>query len=96
MDTGTVVQSATNLTYNASSFITASFTNTVTLALSKRFRTFGNKAHYTFTVTSNTALNSKAIYYFDFHMRLNPYLDNEGGVECYIRTSSVLNDATAQ
>lgn len=97
MDSAIIVQQATNLAYNSGSFITTAFPNTVTIAIqSKRFRTIGAKSLYSLTVTSNIALDSKSIYYFDFHMILSSNLDNEGGVECYIRTSSTINDILAK
>jgi hypothetical protein len=79
MDNSVPVQTATNLPYDASLYITSGFPNSVTITIQKkRFKSVGAKSLYSFVVTSNIALDSKAIYYFDFHMRLNSYLDNQG------------------
>ena len=81
MDGGASVQAATSLAYVASDFITTAFPNTITVTISnKRFRSLGGKSLYSFAVTTNVALNSKTIYYFDFHMILSSYLDNQGSV----------------
>lgn len=90
------VQTASSLTYTSAIYSTG-FPNTATITIqNKRFRTVGFKSLYSFGVSCNTLLNANAIFYFDFHMALNPYLDNEGGVECYIRTSSTIDDSAAQ
>ena len=79
-DNGANVQTAASLTYT-SALYTSGFPFTATLSISaKRFVTVGSKAMYSFAVSCNTALTANAIYYFDFHMSLSSFLDNEGGI----------------
>lgn len=95
-DASISVQTATSLAYSSLTLTTAPPT-TATIAFdAKRFNTQGMKALYSFRVSSPSALTASARFYFDFHMMLSPYLDHEGTVECYIRTVSPMNDATAQ
>ena len=92
------VQTAPNIAYNSLTHDNAPV-STATISIQtngKRFNTQGMKAFYSFQVSSPTALTSAARFYFDFHMKLSPYLDNEGTVECYIRTASAISDTAAQ
>lgn len=94
-DNSVAVQSATGISWNAANYLTT-IPNTATLLLNyKRFSTSGFKSLYSFQLTCNTALTSSAVFYFDFHMSLSPYLDNEGSVECYLRTAMAIVDASA-
>lgn len=95
-DTSVSLQTAAGISYVAASYTTG-FPNTATIAIDhKRFRTSGFKSLYSFDVTCNAALTSSAVFYLDFHFSMSSYLDNEGVVECYIRTASVIDDSTAQ
>jgi hypothetical protein len=81
-DTGVAVQSAaTGITFNAPSYL-ATIPGTIsTFTLTnKRFSTSGYKSLYSFQFNCTTALTSAAVFYFDFHMALSPYLDNSGVV----------------
>ena len=92
------VQTAPDIPYNSLSHATAPVSSaTISIQTNgKRFNTQGMKAFYSFQISSPTELNSTARFYFDFHMMLSPYLDNEGTVECYIRTASPISDSAAQ
>lgn len=46
------------------------------------------KAFYSFSITSGQALTENTRFYFNFHFGLNSKLDNQGYIECYIRTVS--------
>ena len=92
------LQTAPNIPYSSLTHDTAPL-STATISIQtngKRFNTQGMKAFYSFQISSPTALTSAARFYFDFHMKLSPYLDNEGTVECYIRTASTISDTAAQ
>jgi hypothetical protein len=70
------VQTATILNYN-SALYSVGFPNTATFSIqNKRFITVGFKSMYSFAVSCNIALNANAVFYFDFHMSLNSFLDN--------------------
>ena len=70
--------------------------STLTVSLhSKRFTNPGMKGFYTFEISSSSPLDEDARIYFDFNFNLNSRLDNEGYVECYIRTSAAASDADA-
>lgn len=74
------VQTAPNLAYN-SVLYTTGFPQTATITIqNKRFTTVGFKSLYSFAVSCNAILTGTAVFYFDFHMSLSPYLDNEGGI----------------
>ena len=94
-DGGNTMQSATSLPYSALT-LSATPAITTTLSFSKRFSNAGNKALYSFTLTTATAVTANARFYFTFHTALSSFLDHEGVVECYIRTTPTINDATAQ
>ena len=76
------VQTAPDIPYNSLSHATAPVSSaTISIQTNgKRFNTQGMKAFYSFQISSPTELNSTARFYFDFHMMLSPYLDNEGTV----------------
>jgi hypothetical protein len=75
-----VQSSSTGITFSAPSY-QSGLPNTATLLLNyKRFSTSGFKSLYSFQLTCTAALTTSAVFYFDFHMSLNPYLDNEGVV----------------
>lgn len=96
IDNGNTVQTTSPIAYSSQTLSSAPPT-TATISFNvKRFNTMGMKALYSFTVSSPVALTSSARLYFDFHLRLSPYLDNSATVECYIRTTSTMNDAAAQ
>ncbi len=76
---GVSLQTATGAAYSTLSLGSAA-ANSATLAITRRFSTSGFKSFYSFTITCNTALTANAIFYFDFHMALSSYLDNEGSV----------------
>ena len=95
-DDSNVVQTASNIAYTSITLSSAPPT-TATLTFNvKRFNTAGMKALYSFAVTSPVVLNTAARFYFDFHMLLSPYLDQNGLVECYISSTSVINDTAAK
>jgi hypothetical protein len=72
------VQTATNIAFTSFNLSDAPAT-TASLGFSvKRFNTVGMKALYSFAVSSPVALTSAARFYFDFHMQLSPYLDQNG------------------
>lgn len=92
VDTANNLQTAsTGIVYNAGLFSTKG-SNTATVALDKkRFSTSGFKSLYTLKISYSQALSSSAVFYFDFPIILNSYLDNEGVVECYLRTAANSN-----
>lgn len=85
IDGTNTVQSATSLA--AASYTSAASTLTASLS-TKRFNTEGMKAFYSFSITSGQALTEKTRFYFNFHFGLNSKLDNQGYIECYIRTAT--------
>jgi hypothetical protein len=79
-DANIAVQTATGVTF-ASAGLSVAPVGTAQFALNnKRFSTSGFKSLYSFQVNCTTALTASAVFYFDFHMALSPYLDNEGAV----------------
>lgn len=95
-DGGNTVQTASNIALSSLTLSTAPPTTAAISSNAKRFNTVGMKALYSLSVTSPVILTSSARFYFDFHMMLSPYLDQNGVVECYIRTTSAINDTTAK
>jgi len=97
-DTSTNVQTASDIAYTSLTHDTAPLSSaTISIQTNgKRFNTQGMKALYSLQISSPTALTSAARFYFDFHMKLSPYLDHEGTVECYIRTAATISDTAAQ
>lgn len=70
------VQTAPNIAYSSLT-LAAAAPSTSTIGFdAKRFNTAGMKALYSFAVSSPVALTSSARFYFDFHMKLSPYLDH--------------------
>ena len=61
----------------------------------KRFKSQGMKAFYTFTLQASQDLDENSRIYFDFNFNLNSRLDREGKVECYIRQTAATTDADA-
>lgn len=94
-DTGVSVQTASGVTYASASLIGSAASSATIVLNYKRFSTSGFKSLYSFQITCTLALTSSAVFYFDFHMGLSSYLDNEGVVECYLRTAMVIVDASA-
>lgn len=96
VDTAINLQTSSGIAYNAALYTTKGGT-TATIALDKkRFSTSGFKSLYSLKISCSITLSSSAVFYFDFPIILNSYLDNEGAVECYLRTaanSNVNNDA---
>lgn len=95
IDAGSNVQTATSISYSAAGY-TAAASSALTVALTnKRFNTQGMKAFYSFSLTSTSPLTESTRIYFNFHFRLSSLLDNEGYVECYLRTASAIVDSAA-
>lgn len=93
VDTSNNLQTAsTGITYNAALYSTKGATTATILQDKKRFSTSGFKSLYTLKISCSVTLSSTAVFYFDFPIVLNSYLDNEGVVECYLRTSANAND----
>ena len=90
------LQTASNITLSSFNLSTAPPTTASLAFNAKRFNTVGMKALYSLRVSSPVSLTSSARFYFDFHMILSPYLDNNGVVECYIRTSATMDDTQAK
>lgn len=86
-DATNTVQGPTTISYNGGSYISKT-AYTATQSISKKFKTPGMKALYSFTVSCSSALTANSRFYFTFPMVLSSRLDNEGYVECYIRSSS--------
>ena len=88
-DTAVNLQSSsTGIAYNAGLFSSrGGFTATITLD-KKRFSTSGFKSLYSLKISYNQLLPATAVFYFDFPMVLSSNLDNEGVVECYLRTQA--------
>jgi hypothetical protein len=86
-DGGSVIQTASNIPFAPLNLTTAPPATASLSFNAKRFNTVGMKSLYSFKVSSPVNLTSSARFYFDLHMMLSPYLDHNGVVECYIRTS---------
>jgi len=75
---GVSLQTASGIALSSYTLSNAAPTTATLTFNAKRFNTAGMKALYSFAVTSPVTLSSSARFYFDFHMLLSPYLDQNG------------------
>ena len=92
VDTSNNLQTAsTGIAYNAGLYSTKGGTTATITLDKKRFSTSGFKSLYSLKISCSMALSASTVFYFDFPIALNSYLDNEGVVECYLRTAANSN-----
>lgn len=94
VDSGSNVQTATNIAYVSSNYVAAAPSTLSVVRTHKRFNTQGMKGFYSFSLTSSQALTESTRIYFNFNFQVSSKYDNEGYVECYLRTTSTLDVTT--